>query len=70
MPFSIALGSDEWDPWTETSHKFRIYDQPVIVRSDPLEVEIGTISEVLVYADEGSQFFEPLPTNKLSLTGG
>jgi hypothetical protein len=70
VPFSIALSSDEYDPWTETSHKFRFYDQPVLVRSDPQEVEVGTIQEVLVYADEGSQFFEPLPTNKLSLSSG
>ena len=26
VPFSIALTSDEYDPWTETSHKFRFYD--------------------------------------------
>ena len=26
VPFSIAFTSDEYDPWTETSHKFRFYD--------------------------------------------
>jgi hypothetical protein len=28
VPFGIALTSDEYDPWTETYHKFRIYEQP------------------------------------------
>ena len=26
VPFSIAFTSDEFDPWTETSHKFRFYN--------------------------------------------
>jgi hypothetical protein len=26
VPLSIALTNDEYDPWTETSHKFRFYD--------------------------------------------
>lgn len=26
VPLAIALTSDEYDPWTETYHKFRIYD--------------------------------------------
>jgi hypothetical protein len=54
VPFAIALTSDEYDPWTETYHKFRIYDQPVLISSDPTEVDVGTIQEVLVYADENS----------------
>jgi len=28
------------------------------VRAVPNEVEVGTIAEVLVYADENSEFFE------------
>ena len=66
MPFAIALTSDEYDPWTETYHKFRIYDQPVLLSSDPSEVDVGTIQEVLVYADENSQFFDPVPVNRPS----
>lgn len=54
VPISIAMTSDEYDPWTETSHKFRLYDDPVVVRSEPNEVEVGTMSEVLVWADENS----------------
>jgi len=66
VPFSIALNTDENDPWTETSHKFRFYDHPVLIRAEPTEVEVGTIQEVLVFADENSEFFEPVPVNKLS----
>lgn len=64
VPFSIALTSDEYDPWTESSHKFRIYDQPILIKSEPNEVDIGTISEVLVWTDENTPFFEPVPVNK------
>lgn len=66
VPFSIAFTSDEYDPWTESSHKFRFYEQPVLVRCDPCEVEVGTIQEVLVWADDNTEFFEPVPVNKPS----
>jgi len=38
VPFSIAITSDEYDPWTETSHKFRFYEDPIIVKCEPCEV--------------------------------
>jgi len=66
VPFSIAFTSDEYDPWTQTSHKFRIYEEPQIIRSEPSEVEVGTISEILVYTDEGSYFFDPMPVKPLN----
>ena len=28
VPFSVALTSDSFEPWTQTSHKFRFYEQP------------------------------------------
>ena len=62
VPLSIALSNDEYDPWTETSHKFRFYEQPIIVKCEPCEVDVGSIREILVWADENSQFFEPMPT--------
>lgn len=62
VPLSIAFSSDENDPWTETSHKFRFYEQPVLAKCDPCEAEVGSIREVYVWADENSQFFEPLPS--------
>jgi hypothetical protein len=57
VPFSIALTNDEYDPWTETSHKFRFYVQPILIKCEPCEVDVGTITEVLVWADEGTEFF-------------
>ena len=66
MPISVALTSDDNDPWTETSHKFRFYQQPVLLACDPCEADVGTIREVFVFADENSLFFEPLPTIRRS----
>jgi hypothetical protein len=62
VPIAVALTTDENDPWTETSHKFRFYEQPPIVKCDPCEVDVGSIREVYVWAEENSQFFEPLPS--------
>jgi len=41
VPIAIALTNDENDPWTETSHKFRFYEQPPIVKCDPCDVTVG-----------------------------
>ena len=54
VPLAIALTTDENDPWTETSHKFRFYEQPPIDKCDPCEVDVGSIREVYVWADEGA----------------
>lgn len=62
VPISIAFTTEELDPWTETSHKFRFYEQPVLAKCDPCEVDVGAIREIFVTADENSQFFEPLPS--------
>lgn len=64
VPFSIAFSNDEFDPWIDTSHKFRFYEQPIVLKSEPAEVEVGTISEVLVFADENTEFFDPVMINK------
>lgn len=37
-----------------------------MIRCDPCEVDIGTITEVLVWADENTEFFEPIPINRPS----
>lgn len=60
VPFSIALSSDEFDPWTKTSHVFRFYDQPILDSAHPESLEVGRIAEVYVKAAEGSEFFEPM----------
>jgi hypothetical protein len=62
VPLAVALTTDENDPWTETSHKFRFYEQPPIVKCDPCEVDVGSIREVYVWTEENAQFFEPLPS--------
>lgn len=64
VPFSIAFSNDEFDPWTDTSHKFRFYENPIVAKSEPFEVEVGTISEVLVFAEEPTEFFDPIMINK------
>jgi len=34
------------------------------VRCEPDEVEVGKMMEVYVFADENSEFWEPIPTSK------
>ena len=68
VPFSVAISGDEFNPWTSTSHKFRFYEQPVIERVDPEEVEVGRITEVYVTAADDSEFSDPMPLTPLALT--
>ena len=71
IPFSIALTSDAFDPWTETSHKFRLYQQPHFDTILPTTVNVGEITEVVITIaqdpdlpeDHENIFFEPLPSN-------
>lgn len=68
MPFAIALNSDNFDPWTETPHKYRYYKHPVIDHIDPVEVNVGSMAEVTVFIeadpDEPANiFFETMPVN-------
>jgi hypothetical protein len=73
IPFSIALTSDAFDPWTETSHKFRLYQQPRFDTIVPTSVNVGEITEVVISIDPQPDpdlpedheniFFEPLPSN-------
>jgi len=37
------------------------------VSCDPEEVEVGKLAEVYVYADDNSEFWEPIPTGKQTL---
>jgi len=64
IPFSIAFGEEEFRPWTMSTHRYRFYNQPYIINAIPEEVRIGKFSEIYVYADESSPFFEPLPSGK------
>lgn len=69
IPFSVALSSDSFDPWTETSHKFRFYKQPIISKVEPEKVQIGQITELVLTIDPEEQtsaenvFVQPLPNN-------
>jgi hypothetical protein len=38
-----------------------MYRQPQLIRADPDEIDIGMMAEVYVFADENSEFFEPVP---------
>lgn len=61
VPFSIAFNKDEYDPWTQSAHRFRFYKQPIIKYCNPDHSEIGHIQEVYVYASEDSEFIQPIP---------
>ena len=64
MPFSVALTQDNFDPWTETHHRFRYYKSPIITTIFPAEVEVGLITEILATIDSSDAdnvFFEPYP---------
>jgi hypothetical protein len=69
VPLSVAISGDEFNPWTSTFHKFRFYEQPVIEKIEPDEVEVGRIVEVYVTAAEDSEFFDPLPVTPPSNPG-
>ena len=43
VPFSVALSGDEFAPWTQSSHKFRFYNQPKLAEIDVSEVAVGSI---------------------------
>ena len=58
VPIGVGFLEDEYEPWTEGTQRFRYYAQPQIVGADPDEVEVGTMIEVFVFADENAEFFE------------
>jgi hypothetical protein len=64
VPLGIALVDEEYEPWTESIHRFRFYNQPKILRADPDEIRVGKMAEIYLIADENSQFFEPVPTQQ------
>lgn len=66
VPFSVALTSDSFEPWTQTSHKFRFYQQPQIARVEPEKVSVGDIREITLTIEADPEwpenvFFEPMP---------
>lgn len=65
FPFSIALSGDEFDPWTESSHKFRLYRQPELASMEPVEAAVGTVAPVYVTVADGSEYFQPMPPSQV-----
>ena len=66
VPIAVALTSDTFEPWTETSHKFRFYQQPSITKIEPEKISVGEIKEVVVTIEDDPElpenvFFEPMP---------
>ena len=51
VPFSVALAEDDYKPWTETSHTFSFYPNPVLINSEPKE---GKASETHLITIEAS----------------
>ena len=64
MPIGVAFQEDEFHPFTESLHRFRFYQPPHLIAVDPDECEVGRIVEVYVYADDDSEFWEPIPTSR------
>lgn len=58
VPIGIGFLEDEFEPWTESTHRFRFYSPPSLVRAEPEEIEVGKMAEVYIFADDNSEFFE------------
>lgn len=69
VPLGISFNEEEFNPWTEGLPRFRFYKQPVIVRAEPDEVQVGKMTEVWVIADDDSEFWEPIPTQGKTALG-
>ena len=46
VPFSIGVNSDEYNPWTESSHRFRFYEQPIVTKCTPRKTELGSEKDI------------------------
>lgn len=71
VPFSIALTNDNYQPYTETAHKFRFYHQPSIKAIEPEEGNVGSMTEITVSVDANDDrtnvFFDPIPNSMQGL---
>jgi hypothetical protein len=59
VPFSVALTDDEYHPWTETSHTFSFYENPVLINSEPKEGKIGEPQLIKIDTDPKMPFSTP-----------
>lgn len=58
VPFGIAFGDEENNPWTMGTWRYRFYNQPSIMQAVPEEVRIGRFAEIYLSPYEGEKFFE------------
>jgi hypothetical protein len=56
IPFSVAFQEDMYYPYTESIHKFRLYNHPKTIEIDPVEASVMRLTEVYVYADPEQGF--------------
>jgi len=61
VPISISFLDEDYQPWTESIHRFRLYKEPNLIAAVPEETSIDIITDVYVRASEDSEFFEPAP---------
>lgn len=61
LPVGIAFQEEEYKPYTIDLHRFQFYTQPFINYAEPSEISVGKMTEIYVFADEGSEFWEPVP---------
>jgi hypothetical protein len=51
-------------PYTEGTHKFRLYNHPQIIDVYPSDTQVGKLTEVYVFADEDNGFWQPIPNTE------
>lgn len=61
VPFSISFNKEEYDPWTQSAHRFRFYDQPYISGCTPTQAEVGESKSVQVFSNQNTEFIQPIP---------
>jgi len=65
VPFGVAFTNDNFQPYTETAHKFRFYKQPEIKAIEPEEGNVGSLTEITISIEPNEArtnlFFEPIP---------
>lgn len=70
VPFGVAFTNDNFQPYTETAHKFRFYKQPEIKAIEPEEGNVGSLTEITISIEPNEArtnlFFEPIP-NQMSV---
>lgn len=54
----MAFQEDLYYPYTEGPTKFRLYRQPYLVDIDPVESQVGRLTEVYITADETDSFWQ------------